>query len=766
MMLNSGKKDALLADIVALIEKIIGLGEPVGREVTGEEAERLKSDLREAIAQLDRLAHVSEVEPLQDLSELLLKMEPGDPGMGLVEPRALDKLKTVAGMVSSAGSEEELKGSGPLRTAVTEMVMMVSQEGESLKGPDGTGGRGGEGKEGKASFLQMFREELEELIDRFGTGVLNIETSVHEGRGDLQGIIEEVMRAAHSLKGSAKMVGAPEIGEIAHRIEDILKDIAGSETVPSPELIDILLSASDTMRGILRGLLGGGGPETSPKELLEKLDDYRGRKEEIVGPGPGVESDRGDSGKPTERTSGRRVKPEVKPMPDLFSDTIRVGVDKLDRLINIVGELLVTEISLERRLKDLHYIIQEMGSLGMRSEVAPAVNGRGVFVAPRMEGVIGGAKARFRLARESLASFYRALSDNLARLDHFTQDLKITSLEMRMLPASLLFKEFKRAARDIARQMGKSVKVVTEGEDTYIDKRLMEELRSPIVHMIRNSLDHGIESPEERKAKGKPKTGTIILRAYRKGAEILVEIEDDGAGIDPDAVRERALKQGIISEQQAGSMNGTEIRYLIFRPGFSTSERVTSVSGRGVGMDVVKASVDRLRGQIVIQSEPGRYTRFVLSFPLNLSTFPVLFVLVSGQVFAVPLNYVQMVGRIGREQVFSEAGHQLVNLDGEIFPLFHLGQLLGFKGCRIPERKKFPVVLLRFQEAGLVLVVDKCLGDQEIMVKPLGRHLGSIRNIAGATILDNGEPALVLEIPDLFEVIQPEESMDAGPSRS
>jgi len=325
-------------------------------------------------------------------------------------------------------------------------------------------------------------------------------------------------------------------------------------------------------------------------------------------------------------------------------------------------------------------------------------------------------------------------------------------MNLRVLPASVLFDEFYRTVRDFSRELQKEIRLEVSGGETELDKQLIEGLRPPLIHIIRNSCDHGIEKPEERKAKGKPPEGVININAYHKGHNVIVEVSDDGRGIDPELVRDAAVEKGIISRAAADEMPDEEALYLILKPGFSTTKIITDFSGRGVGMDVVKTNMERIKGDIRIESERDKYTRIILTAPLTLSILNALLVQVRQDIYAIPLTYVEEAIRLPVTAVFTEAGRDVFNLRGEVIPLVRLENLLVYEAGPglddIPE--KIAVVVLKFRNQQLGLIVDSYLRDQEIVVKSMGDFLGEIPFVGGATVLRYGEPTIILNVFDIF----------------
>jgi two-component system chemotaxis sensor kinase CheA len=342
----------------------------------------------------------------------------------------------------------------------------------------------------------------------------------------------------------------------------------------------------------------------------------------------------------------------------------------------------------------------------------------------------------------------RQLDGALGELDTLVGDLQTAVMKARMQPVGRVFQKYIRLARDLARGLGKDVELALEGEDTEIDKSILEELNDPLVHLVRNAIDHGVDSPAERIAAGKPARAVVRLSARQEGDQIVIEIADDGRGMRAETIRAKALEKGLIGIDEAGALDERQSLNLIFLPGFSTKTVVTDVSGRGVGMDVVATSIRRLKGRIGIVSRPGRGTRFVITLPLTLAILPVLNLRLGAQPLALPLSCVHEIIAIDPAKVQRVGGRPALLLRGEVLPLVDLAHLLGRARSQAPEVG----VIAQSGDTRLVLAVDATLGQDEVMVKPLGDF--KPRGVAGATLSGDGELVLVLELAELLAETQ------------
>jgi two-component system chemotaxis sensor kinase CheA len=390
------------------------------------------------------------------------------------------------------------------------------------------------------------------------------------------------------------------------------------------------------------------------------------------------------------------------------TNTIRVEHAKLDHLMNLIGELIINRNRFAMLARDL---------------------------------AAGGDP-------HEVAQHLQETTDAMTRI---SDDLQDTIMHVRMLPVHTVFSKFPRLIRDLSRKSGKQVELITEGEETELDKSVVEVIGDPLVHILRNAVDHGLEPPEERRRQGKPETGRVWVRAAHKGNAVVIEVEDDGRGIDPEVMRQKGVEKGLITPEQARSMDDAAARELIFAPGFSTAAQVTDISGRGVGMDVVRTNIKELKGSVQVTSEVGKGTRFTLSLPLTLAIIDALLVRVSGHIFAIPLDAVSETTKIPKESISRVNRRDAVTLRGEVVALVHLADILGLPTAPRPD-KTLPTVLIAVQDRRLGLVVDELLLRQDVVIKALGDYLGDIPGISGATILGDGRVILILDPHEIFRM--------------
>jgi two-component system chemotaxis sensor kinase CheA len=423
----------------------------------------------------------------------------------------------------------------------------------------------------------------------------------------------------------------------------------------------------------------------------------------------------------------------------------------VDRLLNLVSEVVISQIKAEQRARDLRSV-SGMGAdvhnlwgriKAMLGMLPPEEQGAFLDDIRLLDDLFGDQ-------RRALVALAKEYADDMSRTSTVVADLQEHAMELRMLPVSTVFTTFPRAMRDLAKQYKKDVELIIEGGDTELDKKVLEEINDPLVHIMRNAVDHGIEPESERVAAGKPAKGTIKLVARQEGDHIVIEISDDGAGIDPHKVRSAAVRKGYITESEAASLSDREASYLIFEKGFSTAAIITELSGRGVGMDVVREFVvERLKGSLDVDSELGQGSTFRLTIPLTLAIIRALLLRVSGQTFALPTSSIEETLRVEPSEVIKVEGREVIRRQKRTIPLVQLRDILGLETVSAPENK-IPIATLGFSGHRLGLIVDEFVGEQQIVIKTLGSHLRRIDNVAGVTILGAGEVVPILNVPDLM----------------
>lgn len=540
----------------------------------------------------------------------------------------------------------------------------------------------------------MFFADVVEQTAAIEAGVLRLEAAP----GDAT-LVDGVFRPFHTIKGNAAIVGAATVREIAHGVEELLDLCRARVRIFGSAEADVALEATDLMRALAKDLQvridGGAGVDLGARRraLLTQVAALAAASSTPV---PAGAADAGGEG-----VSHRAAPATAAASPAAHESPAAVKVDtvKLDNLVDMVGELVIAHSILE----------EDVGRAAANPE---------------------------------------RMSRTLAAVRRITGDLQRTAMSMRMVPIRHTFRKMARLVRDLARHSGKSIELTLEGEDTELDRRIVEDLTDPLMHMIRNSVDHGIEAPAVRVERGKPASGRIGLRAYHRGGSVVIEIRDDGAGLDLERLRARGIAGGLIAPHETPS--AAELYQLIFHPGFSTAERVTEISGRGVGMDVVRRNIDELRGRIDIRSTPQQGTVFDIVVPLTLAILDGLILGVGGSRFVVPTFAVRESFRPRPEQLHSVHGAPgLVEVRSALLPLVRLGDVFGLSERPRPVSESM-VVVLEDDAHAIALVVDDLLGKQDVVIKSLGDAFGQVPGVVGGAILGDGRVSLILDAHGLI----------------
>ena len=540
--------------------------------------------------------------------------------------------------------------------------------------------------------LDEFVAESFENLDRLDRDLVAIEANP----GD-RAALDAIFRTIHNLKGTGGFFPLPRLGAIAHAGESLLVRLRGGSITWRAEVTSAFLALVDAVRRDLARIESTGSEvDEDHAPLIRRLDRLHDDPR-AVAHGPPIRDVPAPGRSPLERRDDHRI-PRGVPKA-----SIRVDVDLLDRLMDLVGELVLTRNQL-------------LGQSASRKDVE--------------------------------------LTRAAHRLNQVTSSLQEGVMKARMRPIGTIWDQLPRVVRDLSIGCGKLVKVVLEGRSTELDRTIIEAIKDPITHLVRNAVDHGIEPPEVRRAMGKPEGGRLSLRASHQGGLVLVEIDDDGAGIDPKALARKALDRGLITPEQADRLGEDETIGLIFRPGFSTAETITSVSGRGVGLDVVRSNIEAIGGTIEVRSRPGRGTTVAIKVPLTLAIIPTLIVLDGlRDRYAIPqpglIELIRLEGDEVRRDVETIGGAAFHRLGGESLPLIDLDQVLG--GTRLDPlgRPALNLVVLQADGRRFGLIVGEIGDTEEIVVKPLGRPVRSIPLFAGATILGDGRVALILDVPGI-----------------
>ena len=558
-------------------------------------------------------------------------------------------------------------------------------------------------------------------------------------------IIESIFRAAHTLKGAGGMFGFRAIERVMHRMESLFDKIRKGQMTPNSDIIDLVFRGLDTLRALLGAVKDKKPCGIKTGEIVKHLTMAAAGKVVSVGRSGGgaapsdkqeqVAKEATDSGATRTETgavdgAAAAAGTAVAKQKDPSASTIRVDLDRLDALVNLIGELVIDRtkfVSIEEELRTHHPNVKLSGNIA-----------------------------------ETVQLFGRHMNE--------IQDI---IMKVRMVPIGNTFAKYPRIVRDLSKSLDKKINLHLSGESAEMDKTLVESIGDPLVHLIRNSCDHGVESPADRVKAGKDPTGNIYLSARQEGNSIAIEIRDDGKGINPDIIRRKAIEKGVISAE--AKLSRRDILNLIFEPGFSTAEKITNVSGRGVGMDVVKKAIMKLKGMLDIESEVGKGTTLTIQLPLTLAIVQSLLVSIKNEILAIPLSSVIESIRINDSDIQKVGDVEIIKLRNKVLPLMHLDKVLDLDAKRgtmsdmiamrkntlatsrrlhsDPNRKKHFVVVVGQQDRPFGIVVDYLLNQQEMVIKSMGSIMNDIPAVAGGSVLGNGDVVLVLDILKLQDAI-------------
>jgi len=591
------------------------------------------------------------------------------------------------------------------------------------------------------SLVQEFLAESEELLQHMDQDMVALEATPTDGE-----LLNRIFRAMHTIKGTSGFLGFDPIVCLSHRAEDVLSAVRRGAVEFRHPVMDVLLAARDQLAIMLQDIRQGGLKQYALDGLLQDLQDVEAPRatrpvlgelllrDQVISPSTldAVLAEQAASDHPrklgellVEKGLGSAVQvgdalARQKEITESASSprTLRVEAHKLDDFINLIGELV-----LER-----NRLLQLSRNFSSGTLTGP--------------------------------EFGAHLSQSSSRLSFITEELHSAGLKTRMVPIETVFRRFPRLVRDVAHTLQKEVDLVIRGKDTELDKTMVELISDPLVHLVRNSLDHGIEAPEIRAQAGKSRRGTLSLEAQQEGDQILISIDDDGAGIDPQRVARKAVEKGLVTPERLRLLSPREVLDFIFLPGFSTAEKTTDLSGRGVGMDVVRSNLKRLNGSIELDSRPGQGTTVRLRLPLTLAILPVLLVQVADEIYALPLRSVAETAQANLQQMHRVEGSDVVCLHGETLPLLRLRQLFDLSGSGPATDEKSnaeskhdqKIVILGIAEKRIALLVDRLLGQESTVIKPLGNYLHHCSSVAGATISGDGRVRLVLDPAGLLAV--------------
>jgi two-component system chemotaxis sensor kinase CheA len=556
--------------------------------------------------------------------------------------------------------------------------------------------------DGMKEIIESFIIETEEILETLDQDLLELENNPND-----PDLLNKIFRSAHTIKGTSSFVEFDSMTNFTHHMEDVLNKLRHNELEVNQIIMDTLLESADVIKELLRRFKEGDKEPLDVSGIVQTLKEiFDGKYSDESGEKP--QSPKVVSEKENEKSTPK--KKAVTAAPQFRDQTIRVDVERLDSLMNLVGELVASRNRLSQLSIDLSLEIE---------------------------------------GNDNVAN----LGTTVSQIDFVTSELQSAVMKTRMLPVGKVFNKFPRLIRDLAREFGKQIELKISGEETELDKSVIEEIGDPMVHLIRNSADHGIEMPKDRIAKGKTPKGVVRLEARHEGNHIVIIIEDDGAGIAVEKLKKKALEKKLISEEEARMMTDKDAFHLIFAPGFSTAAKVTNISGRGVGMDVVKTNIAKLNGVIEVDSEEGFGTKFTIKLPITLAIIQGLLAKVKHETYIIPLASVSETISVKDSEIRTVNNKEVVKNRDRILPLLRLENIYSVDGQRKESEKNYIVVVgLADQQVGLV--VDKLLGQQEVVIKSLGPYLSTVKGVSGSAIMGDGLVRMIVDIAELINLVK------------
>ncbi len=769
-----------------------------------------------AMVGLDELSHVAH-ELEQMLEQIGADLLAFDPEMMALLQQGIDEVEIYL--------DELVAGTGGADAAASEVVSPQPIPQENVADPFPTSVSAPQVQNG--ADVEPFLDEISsELLEAFQLEAedhmrqINLSLSGLQKDPNNKTLLQDVRRAAHTLKGAAGTVGFTLISEVSHRMEDLLDQLYDGHMHLNSDMINLLFDSADALEDLSSGL-------SDPTEMQMTVQQLYAGYAMILDTGRHLNIDA-----PSVEPLGTEIKPEVIDLTPYYQeaaesstttqpettpqdeanrrelgDVIRVPIERLDELIKLVSELVISRTAFEQRMGDLVSEVEELRPsidrlrhVSSRLEVEYEVStlggglrhlaspGRDVNL-PKIGNGNGNALPASSLVASATTQTYdfdelefdrytefhllsRALTETtgdvntvgnalktligdfdsiLNRQRRLSSELQEKLMRTRMVPLATLATRLHRAVRVVARKRDKQVNLVIEGEHIELDKTVLEDLADPLLHLLRNAVDHGIESPIQRQHLGKSEWGEIRLKAYYEGNQVVIQISDDGGGLNPEKLITKAIEGGYLSEADAPQIPLDKLHTLVFLPGFSTAGQISEISGRGVGLDVVKTNVNKLKGAVALNSTPGQGTTFTIRLPMTLAITRALLVKANSETLAIPLNTISQILRLEPEE-FEQVGQEaVVRVAGEVYPLLRLGDILKLKQPPDDSVKRVPVLILNAGEQQVAVAVDHILQGREIVIKSLGSHLRRVHGIMGATLMGDGSVVLILNPAELVD---------------
>ncbi|ERM92311.1 chemotaxis protein CheA [Caldanaerobacter subterraneus subsp. yonseiensis KB-1] len=641
-------------------------------------------------------------------------------------------------------------------------------------------------------YIEIFIEESQEHIENLNSNLLLLEKDPQN-----KGVIDEIFRSAHTLKGMAATMGFENMNKLAHKMEDVLQEVKNGKLSITSSIMDILFKSVDVLGEMLNSIsqTGEDFPADDVIFLLSGIKKMPGNEEKAItySGSLSISEYEEDIIREAYKENYKAFKITVHIDKGCMMKSARAFVifNNLDKMGDIINSFPPVEDIEDEKFDysfTLHFLTKEekekLEEMLLAIPEVERVEIEEINVTPSKEEtedtqILEAAKKTIsqnktsksvRVDIDRLDNLMNLVSeliiiktrlegleaDNknpetanaIEYLERITTSLHDAVMKVRMVPVERVFNRFPRMVRDLSHELGKKITLNMYGQETEVDRTVIDEIGDPLVHLIRNSIDHGIEPPEERIKKGKPEVGTINLKAYHEGNNVIIEVSDDGRGIDIEKVKEKAIERGLYTQEQIANLSKDKIFEILFKPGFSTADKVTDISGRGVGLDVVKNKIESLNGTIEVFSEPDKGTKFVIKLPLTLAIIQALLVKVGDEKFAIPLNSISEIVHKKEDEVRNVQGKEIVLYRGRVIPIIRLNEILQTK--KVESNGNLICVIIKKGENLACCTVDDLIGQQEIVIKPLGKYLSNVKVIAGATILGDGQVALIVDANNLF----------------
>ncbi|MDP1852635.1 MAG: hybrid sensor histidine kinase/response regulator [Candidatus Omnitrophota bacterium] len=625
----------------------------------------------------------------------------------------------------------------------------------------------------RAEFIATFKTEAEEHLGKLSKGLVVLEKNPDDAE-----LLKELFRVAHTLKGVARMMGFFEIQEIAHRIEDIFGALTEKNLKFSSEIANKTFKALDSIKIILDKIIRGQHVDIDVSVVCSELElclvsrdskslhkelkaqsRAKDKKEERKKESPAAEEEvikkKEESFLETVNNS---TLPQASPAP--IDEYVRVSLSRINKLLNLLGEMVINKIKASQKIIALKKITKSTKEHQKRLSVffddfKNNDDFKNSADFKRSLDVLHQCNVDAEKIKEEMAAIFEEISNEAIHMDPIIDELQQRMKEIRMLSCSTIFDDFPRLVRDIAFEQAKKINLIVKGDETELDKKVLEAIKDPLIHILRNCVDHGIELPEERKAAGKNEEGTIRIYAAQEGGQVVIEVSDDGRGLNIDKIKEIILKKRLASEIELHKMNEEEVSLFIFRSGFSTSPIITDISGRGVGLDIVKTQIDKLKGKVHITFEKGKGTKIILELPLTIAIIDVLLANVNAQSYAFPMLSIEEILKIKPSDISTVENKMAIRVRERTVALVRLSDVLGLPAIIKEDeerrnKEELNVIIVTSLEKRVGFIVDTIVAEQEVFIKSLGPHLGKIKNIAGATVLGTGKVIVILDVADLI----------------